>query len=389
MLSRFGATEASLCPIAIARWTLYLVTGQDELATIFTHHVRVLEKGPGMDGDNPLIGRGLLLSETPWWETSRREVKGALAPRQVKLQRATMEDTIDKVLDGWPAGDLDLFPKLVWLTAAVVVSSLFEVSLESETFAAMIDASRKLMEFFYRRTRSFIRPAYWAPWPLNRQFHEAAHILNDTADQLYAQKDIAASEFLQSLQHLSVGDRRAQIITFLIAGHETTANALAWTLDQLARNPEAQRMARQDATWLDASIDEALRLYPPIWLMSRKTLVPMHFGSQELPAGSFILMSPWVSHRLKQNFADPEIFSPQRWIDQPAPKPYTYFPFGAGQRSCIGESFARQEIRLTVQRVLSRWNLVPLSTIPTKPDPRMSLRPLGGIPVRLLTHSRD
>ncbi len=384
VLSWLARTESPVIPITIARWTLYLITGPDELAQVFTHHVRMLEKGPGMDRENPLIGRGLLLSETPWWETSRRDVKGALAPGQVRLKADRMADTIDQALDRWPTGSFDVFPQLVWLTAAVVVSSLFEASLDPETLSVMIEASGHLMEFFYHRTRSFVRPPYRAPWPLNSQFHGASKVLSRVADQLYAQKERAPSAFLQSLANLSESDRRAQIITFLIAGHETTANALGWTLDQLARNPEAQALARQNPEWLEACISEALRLYPPIWLMSRKSLTSMQLGGIDLPAGTSILMSPWVSHRLPQYFINPETFSPDRWINQPAPSPYTYFPFGAGQRSCIGESFARQELRLTVQRILARWTLIPLNPKPTEPLPRMSLRPRGGILLQLV-----
>lgn len=384
VLSQAAQSGAPVTPIPIARWTLYLITGPDELAHVFNHHVRVLEKGPGMDRDNPLIGRGLLLSETPWWEESRRQIKGALAPSRVRLQSEVMAKTIQAALDRWPDGDLDVFPELIRLTAAVVVSSLFQGSLGPDTFGVLIKASENLMDFFYHRTRSFVRPPYSAPWPFNRQFSGASHALNETADLLYAQKDVAPSEFLERLQEFSPDDRRAQIITFLIAGHETTANALGWTLDLLARHPEAQLKARQDPAWLEASINESLRLYPPIWLMSRKTLVAMDLGEYHIPAKTSLLLSPWVNHRVARYFPQPEKFAPERWIKQPDPIPYTYFPFGAGQRSCIGEVFARQELRLTIEAILARWTLSPLSPSATAPLPRMSLRPEGGIGLRLV-----
>lgn len=384
MLSQAAESGAPVTPITIARWTLYLITGPDELSQVFRRHVRVLEKGPGMDRDNPLIGRGLLLSETPWWEKSRRQIKGALAPSRVRLQSDVMANTIERALDLWPEGAVDVFPELIRLTAEVVVSSLFQGSLEPKTFAIMIEASENLMNFFYHRTRSFVRPPYWAPLPFNRQYVEAGNALNETADLLYAQRDVAPSDFLHRLQELSPEDRRAQIITFLIAGHETTANALGWTLELLARNPEIQQMARRDPAWLEASIDESLRLYPPIWLMSRKTLVSMDLAEYHIPVGTSLLLSPWVNHRLPRYFSQPEKFAPERWISGPRPIPYTYFPFGGGQRSCIGEVFARQELRLTIQAVLARWTLSPLHPTATEPLPRMSLRPQGGIGLRLV-----
>ncbi len=383
ILSEVAQSGLPVTPITIARWTLYLITGPDELGQVFSHHVRVLEKGPGMDRDNPLIGRGLLLSETPWWEESRRQIKGALAPSRVRLQSEVMGETIEHALDNWPDGGVDVFPELIRLTAEVVVSSLFQGSLEPKTFAVMIKASENLMNFFYNRTRSFVRPPYWAPRPFNRQYSGAGHRLNETADLLYAQKDVAPSDFLQRLGRLSPEDRRAQIITFLIAGHETTANALGWTLDLLARNPETQQMARRDPVWLEAAINESLRLYPPIWLMSRKTLVDIDLAHYHVPIGTSLLVSPWVNHRLARYFPQPEKFAPERWINQPEPIPYTYFPFGGGQRSCIGEAFARQELRLTIQAVLARWTLSPLYPTATEPLPRMSLRPRGGIGLRL------
>lgn len=379
MLLQYGELDQPVTPIRLGRWTLYLVTGEQETSYVLSHHVRHFKKGPGMDQRNPLIGNGLLLSETPRWEVARRLVKDEFVPSTVQTKAPLMRSAISQQLDAWPRGICNVAERLVDLTAAVVMTSLFEVQPDPAELRQIIINSQQLMLYFYRRSRSFFRPPYHMPWPANRTYWKAAVPLGQMADKLYSLRSGGRSEFLNRLEQLPSDERRAQIVTFLIAGHETTANALSWTLGLLAHHPVVQHKARSNALWREAAIKESLRLYPPVWLLSRSTVASIQLGDYLLPPGNSILVSPWVSHRLTRNFQRANEFLPERWFTDEKVSPSVYFPFGGGQRSCIGESFAMQEILLAIEQILFRFELAPATDLMAQPLPLLSLRPMNGM----------
>ncbi len=383
MLLRYGQSPDPVVPIRLGRWTLYLVTGPAEVGQVLSRHVQHYHKGPGMDRQNPLIGTGLLLSETPRWETSRRILKEEFLPAAVREKQLRMRQTIGIQLDQWHDGKVNVTEQLVLLTAQVAIETLFDFPAQGDAMTAVIDASQELMMFFYRRSRSFFRPLYSMPWPMNRKYWSAAKPLTGFAERIYARRASASAKLSALLEHLPSDERTAQIVTLLIAGHETTANALSWTLYLLARHQEAQNLARTDPEWLDAVIQESLRLYPPVWLLSRVSLEPVSLGSYRLPKDAPILLSPWVNQRLERYWDQPGEFLPERWIKRAPLPPFLYFPFGAGQRSCIGETFAHQEMRITLSLILSRWTLEPASDDEVLPLPLLSLKPKNGVWIRL------
>jgi cytochrome P450 len=387
MLLRYGQNPDPVVPIRLGRWTLNLVTGPAEVGQVLNRHVQHYHKGPGMDRENPLIGSGLLLSETPRWETSRRILKEEFLPTAVWEKQSRMRQIIGNSLDQWHDGMINVAEQLVSLTAQVAIRTLFDFSPENRATMAVIDASQELMMFFYRRSRSFFRPHYSMPWPMNRKYWSAAKPLTGFAERIYANRTTASAKLPALLEQLPSDERLAQIVTLLIAGHETTANALSWTLYLLARHPEAQNFARTDPEWLDAVIKESLRLYPPVWLLSRVALKPVSLGSYSLPKDAPILLSPWVNHRLERYWEQPETFLPERWIKRAPLSPFLYFPFGAGQRSCIGETFAQQEMVITLDLILSRWTLEPASAEEVLPLPLLSLKPKNGVWIRLAPRS--
>ena len=195
---------------------------------------------------------------------------------------------------------------------------------------------------------------------------------------------------------------RDEVMTLFLAGHETTANALSWTLFLLSRHPEvdARLAAEIEVTlggrapvlgdlpklpYVEQVVTEAMRLYPPVWLMSREVLEPFELRDVPFPKGTQIWMSQWVLHRDPRYFQDPEAFRPERWADGLAkrlPK-FAYFPFGGGPRLCIGNAFAMMEATLLlavlVQRL--RFQLSPRARV--VPFPSVTLRPRYGLEMRV------
>jgi cytochrome P450 len=203
--------------------------------------------------------------------------------------------------------------------------------------------------------------------------------------------------------HLA-GSLRDQIITIFLAGYETVANAVTWTWYLLSQNPEAEArmhaevdavLASREATvgdvpqlkYTEMVMAESLRLYPPAWAMGRKALHDFELGPYLLPAGTTVLMAQWIAHRDATYFPDPLRFDPERFRPDAPPRPkFTYFPFGAGPRQCIGESFAWMEGVLILATISQKWRLRLVPGHRVKPQPLITLRPKYGM--KMTVHRR-
>jgi cytochrome P450 len=195
---------------------------------------------------------------------------------------------------------------------------------------------------------------------------------------------------------------RDEVMTLLLAGHETTAVSLSWTWYLLAQYPEVEKKlwselravlngrspGVQDLSRLpytERVVKEAMRLYPPAWAIVRNSLKDCDIGGYRVPAGATIMMSQWVMHRDPRYYDQPERFNPDRWLDgrtKDAPK-FIYFPFGGGPRTCIGASFAAMEAALLLAAIAQRYQIRVTPDFPVEPLPTITLRPKYGIKVTL------
>jgi cytochrome P450 len=182
---------------------------------------------------------------------------------------------------------------------------------------------------------------------------------------------------------------RDEIMTLFMAGHETTANTLTWSLFLLAQHDEIDRRAALaacdgDREYLGRVVKEVLRLYPPAWIIGREALrdVTLSDGSH-IPAGTTVFMVPLLLHRKPQYFANPDAFEPDRWLEW-EPPPFAYIPFGGGARRCIGDEFALRETTIVLETLLRsyRFTLEPGARVETAP--LVTLRPAGPVPMRAI-----
>jgi cytochrome P450 len=275
-----------------------------------------------------------------------------------------------------------------------------------------------------RRVRSIL---FWIvgtaidrlPLPANRRYGEGVRRLERVVYRLIAERRSGGSEHDDLLGILmaardeesgaGMSDRqvRDEVMTFLLAGYMTTANALSWTWYLLARHPEVVARLEDEVEqvaggrlpghgdlsrlrYVTAVARESLRLYPPAWLFEREAVADDQIGGFRIPAGSVVLVSPFVTHRHPAFWDDPERFDPERFTaERTAPRPkHAYLPFGAGRRSCIGSAFALMELVLVVATIAQRYRLQLASDEPVELAPLMTLRPRGSIPVRLRPRRR-
>jgi cytochrome P450 len=194
---------------------------------------------------------------------------------------------------------------------------------------------------------------------------------------------------------------RDEAMTILLAGHETTANALAWTWDLLGRHPEVEARLHAEAYALGSGtlgmgdvsrlpytrmvLAESMRLYPPAWVVGYRAVDDCTVAGWHVPARALCVMSQFIVHRDARWFPDPDRFDPERWsADRQAERPrFAYFPFGGGPRQCIGEQFAWTEGVLLLATIARKWRVRPLRPAMAEPYPVFTLRPKDGVPVRL------
>jgi cytochrome P450 len=333
-----------------------------------------------------------------------------------------MQTQAEAMLERWEqySGDeraFDLVPELMRLTLNIASQALFTTSLESET-EIIREALAVGRDYSVDRAWSIIRvPQSW-PTRANRKYKNALSKFHQVVDGIITARK-ASSELLcpgrpsdllsmlmeardEAGQSMSDKQLRDEVATLLTAGHETTTLALAWACFLIAQHPDVERRLRAELEFLhgrapgyeDLSrlrytrmvIDETMRLFPPVWVLSRTANNDDVIGGYRIPAGSEILIFPYITHRHPRWWTDPEKFLPERFAPEnsAARIKFAYLPFGAGPRACVGLNFAMTEIQVVLALIVQRFHL-QLACAPETvlPDPSVTLRPVPGINVKL------
>lgn len=362
---------------------------------LLTHHDRFV-KGRGFERAKRLLGDGLLTADGPLHATRRRIAQPAFHRQRIDAYAPSIVAHAAERRERWQPGiTIDVAREMRRLTLAIAGDTLFGADLtdiaeeiDSAVAQAMpamdglvsIAASRRRARLARRRLDAIVNNIVE-----RRQHRRPAH-----EDLLSLLLDAQEDDGVASRRQL-----RDDATTFLLAGHDTIAHALTWTWVLLAANPDVDaRLRAEVATVLghrlpsgdDVSqlvytrsvLAEALRMFPPAWIIVRRAAQPHECRGYRIPAGSVVVASPVVTHRDPRFFPDPLAFSPERWLSPNHRPRLAYFPFGAGPRSCIGEGFAWMEGTLVLATLAGRWRLRSESG-PVEPSPRITLRPRGPV----------
>jgi cytochrome P450 len=354
-----------------------------------------------------LIPNGLLTSEGEHWLRQRRIAQPAFHKQRIAGFGATIARAAQDLVASWRDGaTVALFDELMRVTLRMVCETLLGVAPGEDT-EEVEGALTDLLHFIRDRGfQPFPLPVSW-PTAANRRFHRARRTLDRIVYRVIAERRGRGREDLVSMllaardeetgAAMSDEQVRDEVLTIFLAGHETTATALAWTLWLVARAPEvaARLHAEVDAlrgppTFDDLSrlpyarqiVDESMRLYPPVWMVARRAEERVTIGGYEIPPQTLVLLSIYALHRHPEFWERPDSFEPARFATPP-PR-WAYLPFGGGPRGCIGNGFALVETLLTLATVAQRFRLEALED--PVPEPLITLRPRGGVRVRL--HAR-
>lgn len=368
-----------------------------------------------------LTGLSLLTASGALWHRQRRLVQPGFRPAAVAGYVARMAEATDAMLEGWQrrAGEpFDVASDMMRLTYSIVGRALFSADVSGEA-DAVERAMAVLLSHTYGRLQRIVDLPLAVPTPGNRRFRAALATVDRVVFRILAERRRtdpaeAPEDLLSTLlrqrdeetgRGMSDEELRNETITLLLAGHETTANALTWTLYLLARHPEAMERLSDEVEsvlgdrvpgaadlaalpYTERVIREAMRLFPPIWILERRALAEDEIGGYRIPAGSTVEVSPWVTHRHPAFWDEPERFDPDRFTpERSAGRPQlAYIPFGAGPRYCVGGHFAMTEALVILARVSRitqshRLRLVPGQTV--EPLAGITLRARDGVRVRL------
>ena len=360
-----------------------------------------------------IFGNGLLTSEGEFWLRQRRLAAPAFHPERIAAYAGVMASYAERHADGWRAGETrDVHRDMMRLAMEIVAKTLFDVDVEDEVDRIERSFDAVIREIA-RRFRRPVRIPDAIPTPGNLRYRRGVALLDALVERILAERRDRAEDRGDLLSMLlaardddgrPMSDRqlRDELVTLFLAGHETTAIALSWTLVLLAENPAAEerlsdeiesvlRGRRPGAAdlallpYTDAVVRESLRLYPPAYVVGREAIRDCVLGGYRVAAGATIYFSPWVLHRDARWFSEPLAFRPERWLDRTAPRlpKFAYLPFGGGPRVCIGERFALMEAALVLTTLLQRFRFEMAGPRPV-PFPSITLRPDGGVPMRLV-----
>jgi cytochrome P450 len=380
---------------------MVLISDPAAIKALYTERSHGLPPGRNIILEPILGSRSLLLQEGAEHLSRRRLMLPAFHGERMRSYEATMTEVIAGEVDSWPLErEFAVHPRMQAVTLEVILRAVFGVSegprldrLRGMLATVLQETAKPTTQLIGLATRRFGGHGPWARF--EGQLRAADELLYAEIAEHRTKPDLAERDDILSMLMLaefedggSMDDTelRDQLMTLLLAGHETTATALAWTFDLVLRHPAVlerlrEELAAGEEEYLRATISESLRLRPVVPLAGRRLATELAADGLTLPAGTDVTPAIWLAHTRADVYPDPFAFKPERFLSEP-PDTYAWIPFGGGVRRCIGASFAEFEMRVVLREVLTRCDLRKASPEPeTTARRNITLSPKGGTPV--------
>ncbi len=378
----------------------YFVNQPEHLRTLLVTDPARFDKGVQFEKAAAVIGNSLPVSSGAFHRRQRKMIRPAFLQARLREYFEVMLDCSETAARQWSA-DVDIADALRDVVGAITAKTLFSPDFPDDVRVEFTGLVGDLDKGVALRVLDPTGLVGRLPLPVNRRFAQArdrTHELMETFIAQYRRLDDDRHDLMSTLLaarddgHL-MPDRqvRDEAIAIMQAGFETTARALCWATYVLGQHPDLQRQVRdevegvgplsyEDLPRLDLTrrvVTEALRMYPPLYLMTRRAIEDVRIGEHTIPRGSTVLFSPYALHHDPVLYPDPSRFDPDRWLPggRPSVEGVTYLPFGAGLRNCLGERFAMMEMIVVLSAIVRRWTLEPIPGVPVRPKLSFVLAP--------------
>lgn len=397
--------------------TLYFFNHPDHVRRVLTDNSANYHKGIGLVHARRALGNGLLTSEGELWRAQRKVIQPVFQARRVSRQaEAIGEEAVllaERLKLSAGAGPVDIRQEMTGLTLGVLGRSLLDADLGA--YESIGEAFEIVQDQAIFEMMSLSSVPSWVPLPLQLRFRKARAELDRIVAALVVERerhpaaDGTRDDVLSRLIDATADERdpavrqdrmRDELITLLLAGHDTTASTLSWTLYLLDRHPEVGDRVRAEVdevlgdrlptfedvhrlTYTSMVLQEVMRLYPAVWLLPRKALAEDEIGGYRVPAGADVVLCPYTLHRHPDFWEDPNRFDPERFAQgrSAGRHRYSYVPFGAGPRVCVGSSLGMLEATVVLAVLLRRLRLSVPPGHRVQAEPMLTLRVKGGLPM--------
>lgn len=360
-----------------------------------------------------IMGNGVFVAEGETWQRQRKLMQPAFHAARIRDYADIMAAYTRDMVTSWAAGDVKAIDaELTQLTLRIIAKTMYDVDLRAET-QALGGLMKELLTVAEEQLKMTLLPPAWLPTRQNRRQRATLQAVRDRLEAIIEERRASGKDHGDLLSMLlAARDEdgnpmpRAQVldecITLFVAGHETTAAALTWTWYLLAQHPEIARRLNDEVNsvlgkdpitfeklaqmpFLEAVVKETLRLYPPAFGFGRSVIEPFQAGGVDFPKGAVLLFSTYVTHRRPDLWDAPDAFRPERFLDaEQQPDRYTYLPFGAGPRICLGNMFAMLEAQVVLATMLQHVNLQRTDNAPVILDTVVTLRPRDPLYMQVL-----
>jgi cytochrome P450 len=411
-LQDLAAAPGPIARIQLAHLPVYIITDAEMAHEVLVDQAGAFTKSAGLQFLKPLLGEGLLTAEGEPHKKHRKLLAPAFAPKRLDAYGEVMvEETVAQV-ERWTTGErIDLSHEMMQMTLAIAGRTMFGADVRRD--APIVSRGLDLgMESHEESLQSPIRLGPEWPLPRHLKMRRAVKMLDSVVYRLIAEGRARGTDKGDVLSILllarddedgtGLGDRqvRDEVMTLLLAGHETTANALTWTWYELAKNPAVlatlqaeidAKLGKRRATIADltalpynlAVVEEAMRMHPPAYMTGRECARDLELGGHHFAKGTIIAVNIRGIHRRADYYPDPDSFRPERFAaDAKKQRPRErYLPFGAGPRVCIGAHFALLEAQLALATLVQHASMKLVTSATVSYDPQVTLRPKGGMPM--------
>jgi cytochrome P450 len=395
--------------------TLYVFNHPDHAKYVLADNPTNFHKGIGLVHARRVIGDGLLTSEGELWRKQRKTIQPVFQAKRIAQQLGAIADEAEKLVAGLRkhegGGPVDMSEEMTGLTLGVLGRTLLDADLGAfDTIGHSFEAVQD-QAIFEMMTLGTV--PVWAPLPKQTRFRRARRELQDIVDTLAADraadpghdKDDIISRLIESVKdepdpQVGRARMRDELVTLLLAGHETTASTLSWAFYLADKHPEVWQRIHEEAveafssgplTYADLYrfkytsmvLEEVMRLYPPVWILPRLAQEEDEIGGYHIAKGANVLICPYLLHRHPGFWEDPDRFDPERFNPDNAAgrSRYAYIPFGAGPRFCVGNSLGMMEATIVLATVARDLRLRKVPGYEVVGEPMLTLRVRGGLPM--------